>query len=254
MITAAYSGSNSLACAFLNVVPCIVQMISIAKYKNIWNITSRAIFYYYISNLWSSQGRRCLVCMDAQTHSRFLRCESIAHPWLHTVGFYVTETYKSLVAFDHFQLKKITKTHKMELCWRCWPRNLSFICSAFRIHVFFVPASCNPMRHIEISWILQQSNASPHPPPHQRNAAQLHRALLQSCDTVSEPSNSLQSQRDLKEGNGACFKSDVHILSASPHLSNVDSQESPERKRLHGQKEISRLQWQTTTSSSPQNK
>lgn len=155
-----------------------------------------------------------------------------------------------------FNLKKPkTKTHKVELCWRCRPRNLSFICSAFgdSCFLFFVPALCNPTRHfhIEISWILQQSNTPLNPPPPERNAARLRRALLQSCDTVSEPSNSLQSQRDLKEGNGALFKSDVHILSASPHLTNVDSQESPARKRLHGQKDISRLQWQTTTPSSP---
>lgn len=71
----------------------------------------------------------------------------------------------------------------------------------------------------------------------------LHNSTVHFCRvvTVSEPSNSLQSQRDLKEGNGACFKSDVHILSASPHLTNVDSQESLERKntpRAKGDQQI----------------
>lgn len=65
--------------------------------------------------------------------------------------------------------------------------------------------------------------------------------LLQSCDTVSKLTNSSAVTARPQEGNRACFMSDLHILSASPHLACVNAHEKARAQRP----QINRLEWNT---------
>lgn len=85
-----------------------------------------------------------------------------------------------------------------------------------------------------MSWILQRSQRGP---LWSCSAARFCR----SCDTVSKLTNSSAVMARPQEGNRACFMSDLHILSASPHLASVNAHEKARARRP----QINRLEWKT---------